>query len=648
MPNLLQRRQLLLPIPRRLFTSVLLLFGCNILVAQYVVKGTVTDKEGSSIPFCTIKIKGTKAGSRADANGVFAIPVPGPVTLEFSATNFHSAEHEVSEKMLEARILLQVILQKSEFLSEVVVASAHGIRRESTAGTTLPGKTAGLEVKRYAAAAPTIRIRGASSAERAAAPPTITSKRKSEAAGKLPAMDSRKDLEVAGETEAAFADSGKGASSKRTSLLTAGELNDFKKWNMWTDYNAADFKMYSAQWQLDPTHRYSVQVQNLQFKPVPGQVVHLVNSMDHSIVWTAVTDNTGKAELWDGLSTAPAGNNLQISLQNDQRKYAAIPFVQGVNTLQIDRPCYSSTAVQIAFVVDATGSMTDEIDYLKEELGDILKKVAAKDPSLEIQTGAVFYRDHRDAYLTRKQAFSNDIAATTNFIQAQEADGGGDYPEAVDAALETTIDSMNWNPGARARILFLLMDAPPHDDAKKKMSALIAKAAAKGIRVVPVACSGTDKSTEFLMRSIALATNGIYLFLTDDSGIGEAHIKPTTDEFKVELLNDLLQRTIEQMCYLVPCIQQKAQPEPIKPFENPLKIKLFPNPTNGPVTIEVNKGLRELYVADFTGKLLMRLTTKKAGERIQFNMAAFPSGTYLVTYITNEGKSGAERLVLIH
>jgi len=97
------------------------------------------------------------------------------------------------------------------------------------------------------------------------------------------------------------------------------------------------------------------------------------------------------------------------------------------------------------------------------------------------------------------------------------------------------------------------MDAPPHDKAKSEMALLIRNAAAKGIRIVPVACSGTDKATEFIMRSIALATNGTYLFLTDDSGIGNGHIKPTTDKFKVELLNDLLQRIMEQMCFVNTC-----------------------------------------------------------------------------------------------
>ncbi|MGB1699426.1 MAG: hypothetical protein ACPHRO_05700, partial [Nannocystaceae bacterium] len=58
--------------------------------------------------------------------------------------------------------------------------------------------------------------------------------------------------------------------------------------------------------------------------------------------------------------------------------------------------------------------------------------------------------------------------------------------------------------------------------------------------------SGVDKSTEFLMRMADVATGGTYIFLTDDSGIGNSHIEPTIGEYQVEPLNELLIRVIKQ------------------------------------------------------------------------------------------------------
>ncbi|MEF9479208.1 hypothetical protein OWR28_17025 [Chryseobacterium sp. 1B4] len=55
------------------------------------------------------------------------------------------------------------------------------------------------------------------------------------------------------------------------------------------------------------------------------------------------------------------------------------------------------------------------------------------------------------------------------------------------------------------------------------------------------------------MRTFALLTNGTYTFLTDDSGIGNSHIKPTIDSYEVEKLNDLLLRLILQRAVFPEC-----------------------------------------------------------------------------------------------
>ncbi len=64
--------------------------------------------------------------------------------------------------------------------------------------------------------------------------------------------------------------------------------------------------------------------------------------------------------------------------------------------------------------------------------------------------------------------------------------------------------------------------------------------------MIPVASSGIDKQTEYLFRNEALLTGGTYVFLTDDSGIGNEHLAPSIGEFMVEYLNDLLVRVINE------------------------------------------------------------------------------------------------------
>ncbi|PRP97625.1 hypothetical protein ENSA5_33180 [Enhygromyxa salina] len=62
--------------------------------------------------------------------------------------------------------------------------------------------------------------------------------------------------------------------------------------------------------------------------------------------------------------------------------------------------------------------------------------------------------------------------------------------------------------------------------------------------MIPVGASGIDKSTEFLMRNIDIATGSTYTFLTSHSGIGGPHLEPSIGEYDVELFNDLMVRLI--------------------------------------------------------------------------------------------------------
>lgn len=93
-----------------------------------------------------------------------------------------------------------------------------------------------------------------------------------------------------------------------------------------------------------------------------------------------------------------------------------------------------------------------------------------------------------------------------------------------------------------------VLDAPPHytEDVIRDIQTTIKTAAAKGIKVMPITASGIDKKTEFLMCFIAMATNGTYTFITNDSGIGNDHIEPSIGDYDVEYLNDLLVRLILQ------------------------------------------------------------------------------------------------------
>lgn len=375
--------------------------------------------------------------------------------------------------------------------------------------------------------------------------------------------------------------------------LTAGEVNDFAKWQLWKSYQQSAVS-YQKIWRIEPLQRYTVQVKNQAGYPVANYPVSLTDAKGNTL-FQAVTDNTGKAELWGELVVG--SSSLVVSPRINGKA------AEEWQTIIVDEPCDAPEGVDVVFVFDATGSMGDELRYLQAEMKDVIARSKEATGGLNIRTGAVVYRDHEDEYVTRISRLTDDLSTTQTFIDRQHANGGGDYPEAVPEALMAALNSAGWDAEARARIAFLVLDAPCHEDSATiaLLHEQILNAAAQGIRIVPVVCSGLGESGEYLLRSMALATNGTSFFLTDDSGIGHTHLKPQTDSLKVEHLNDMMVRTIVEFSTMPTC-----EPSAVSDQNSDIE-DFIPNPFNAQElesdpTIPHGKGIH--YLVDVSGKLL--------------------------------------------
>jgi hypothetical protein len=92
---------------------------------------------------------------------------------------------------------------------------------------------------------------------------------------------------------------------------------------------------------------------------------------------------------------------------------------------------------------------------------------------------------------------------------------------------------------------FWVADAPHHIGKEATVRQHLDAAVAKDIHLYPVAASGTDPRAEFTMRTAAQMTGGRYVFLTDDSGIGNAHAEPHIPCYHVTKFNGALVRMVE-------------------------------------------------------------------------------------------------------
>ena len=339
--------------------------------------------------------------------------------------------------------------------------------------------------------------------------------------------------------------------SPEAGRITAAEWNDLEHWDFWCQLmrqqnDSVVYYQYPLQWGYSTACRVPVQVL-CGNQPVPNAALCL--KLHDNVLWEARTDNQGLAELWPAVLVGqPVPSLSECCLYLNGEAVPEILHSDSLNVIKISTLSIPSVRrVELAFVVDATGSMSDEMEFLKKDLESVINRV--KDNQLEkttILTSSVFYRDEGDEYVVKHSDFTTQLSETVEYIRKQEADGGGDFPEAVHTALESALTDLQWSDNAYCRIAFLLLDAPPHDEAEiiADVHQSVRAFAAKGIKLIPIAASGIDKSTEFLLRYFSMATRGTYVFLTDDSGIGNSHLVPSVGDYEVELLGDLMVRII--------------------------------------------------------------------------------------------------------
>ena len=146
------------------------------------------------------------------------------------------------------------------------------------------------------------------------------------------------------------------------------------------------------------------------------------------------------------------------------------------------------------------------------------------------------------------------------------------------------------------------------------------------------------ESGEYLLRAISLATNGTSFFLTDDSGIGHSHLKPTTDSLKLEHLNDMLVRTIAEFSYMPSCAghwtQESEENEKDNFVPNPFEIKDLSEQQ-----IAAKDSPTTLYLMDISGNLITvyqgRLEDASDSQLARLNLPMLSTGVYFVKAFYN-------------
>lgn len=353
---------------------------------------------------------------------------------------------------------------------------------------------------------------------------------------------------------------GDGQYGEQAGVLTGAEWNDLKEYAFWnylfsqqtgSEGSNGAFAALPQKFDTHTLHRIAVQVADAQGQLLSNVKVEALDA-DDSVLFTAISDRKGNAYLFpaDVAQRPPVKVRAYTEAASTQKE---IVYESGMETVELtlDTAQSRKNEIELLFMVDTTGSMGDELTFLKNELKSVVNRIELDNPGVVIRLALVFYRDLSDSYITLPFDFTTDIDAQKAQIDKQSANGGGDWPEAVDLALERSV-GMQWSSGDVTRILFAVLDAPPHDQEEnlQRFEQAVLKAAEMGIRIVPVMASSPGSSNtenaffEYLMRSAAMRTGGTFTFLTDDSGVGDTHIQPTVGNYTVEYLNSMLVRIV--------------------------------------------------------------------------------------------------------
>lgn len=195
----------------------------------------------------------------------------------------------------------------------------------------------------------------------------------------------------------------------------------------------------------------------------------------------------------------------------------------------------TSGDIDIAFVVDTTGSMGYTIDSVKSNIQKIINETTAKSNSYRF--ALVSYRDFpEDTFEPSDYAskvhtgFTADVETIRNEVNQLDLGYGGDWEETAYSGAMAALD-LDWRPGVK-KVMIILADAPPKDP-EPNTGYTAASVARRAFEIDPVEVSLVDESGSAIsggsFAELVSKSDGKIYHPWDEGGSAEAIISSITD-----------------------------------------------------------------------------------------------------------------------
>ena len=333
--------------------------------------------------------------------------------------------------------------------------------------------------------------------------------------------------------------------------LEGGEIDDNENFSDFLEYSEAALEAFGGdlmvRW-LEVQQRHIIKVVDENHKSVSDAYVEFYRNDE--LITTARSHSDGRVAFYPLAYGVQADVFTAKGSHGDHR--GEIEFAATVQSADLmlngQQPPPTSCSVDVAFLIDTTGSMGEEIDRIKETVSSIATRISLDDARPHLRLALVDYRDIGDEYVTHSVNFTHEVEAFQRAINRLQAGGGGDMPESMNKALFEAMRRLDWRKERATRLVFIIADAPAHyyeNEAYTYDQAML-DAMVMGVTFYPIASGGSDPMAEFQFRQLAQFTLGNFTFITEGNGSPEGsggsdyHVSP--EDFIVQNLDDLIVR----------------------------------------------------------------------------------------------------------
>lgn len=223
------------------------------------------------------------------------------------------------------------------------------------------------------------------------------------------------------------------------------------------------------------------------------------------------------------------------------------------------KPVNLDYPLDLAFIMDTTGSMGSYIRSAKENIEAIVNEIIKTSKS-RVRLALIEYRDHPPqdrSFVTRVHDFTESVGEMKRWLESAKAQGGGDSPEAVADGLYN-VTKLAWSAES-TKIAVLISDAPPHaldptagnsfmngcPEGHDPMQT-VREIAKIGVTLYSVGVEPSINAYKEFFAAMAYITGGQYVPMRDPRQlinviIGGAQEELSLKEFKTEVENEIEQ-----------------------------------------------------------------------------------------------------------